>query len=160
MVDEGSRHWGTARIATTRSADWPTQLRAPQTRDWPADYEDPGQRLGKGPGGSLSAGAGTMIPSASRSRGHRDSPGVATTSPRSGHRYAATRLVTSRAGPPRIGPACVLEPECTDSDARLRPERPVGGAGARPSEAAEGLKIRQLIRSAKHESVERRNLKL
>ena len=50
-----------------------------------------------------------------------------------GHSDAVTRLVKSRAGSSRAGP-------CPGADARLRPERPVGGAGARQSEAAEGLR--------------------
>ena len=74
--------------------------------------------------------------------------------PRRGHRDAVTLLVTLRAGPSRAGP-------CPGADARLRPERPMRGAGARAarqSEAAEGLrKFGQLfeVQICGHESVER-----
>ena len=64
--------------------------------------------------------------------GHASPPpsGVATVTPWTG---------LSRRGPASAGPVYVQEPK--RADARLRPERPMGGAGARPSEAAEGLKI-------------------
>ena len=78
------------------------------------------------------------------------------TSPRRGHRDAVTRLVTSRAagGPCRAGPCPGTRTDgLSDARLRVRPERPMGGARARPSEAAEGLKIRKLIQSAEHESV-------
>ena len=52
----------------------------------------------------------------------------------------------SRRGRARVGSARVAVPE--RADARLRPETPMGGSGARLSETAEGLKNQRLIVSA------------